>query len=66
MALEPDSDWAGNNITKKSTIGSAMYLGKHLIKSWNTTQVMALPSGEAELCGMLNGEQKAHLHDGGL
>ena len=33
-----------------------MFLGKHLIKSWSSTQqVMALSSGEAELYGMLKG-----------
>ena len=51
-----DSDWAGNKITRKSTSGGAMFLGKHLIKSWSSTQqVMALSSGEAELHGMLKG-----------
>ena len=51
-----DSDWAGNKITRKSTSGGAMFLGKHLIKSWSSTQhVMALSSGEAELYGMLKG-----------
>ena len=25
-----DSDWAGNKITRKSTSGGAMFLGKHL------------------------------------
>ena len=33
-----------------------MFLGKHLIKSWSSTQqVMALSSGVAELYGMLKG-----------
>ena len=33
-----------------------MFSGKHLIKSWSSTQqVMALSSGEAELYGMLEG-----------
>ena len=33
-----------------------MFLGKHLIESWSSTQqVMALSSGEAELYGMLKG-----------
>ena len=33
-----------------------MFLGKHLIKSWSSTQqVMALSSGEGELYGMLKG-----------
>ena len=51
-----DSDWAGNKITRKSTSGGAMSLGKHLTKSWRSTlQVMALSSGEAELQGMPKG-----------
>ena len=51
-----DSDWTGNKTTRKSTSGGAMLSGKHLIKSWRSTQqVMALSSGEAELCGMLKG-----------
>ena len=45
-----------------------MFSGKHMIKSWSSTQqVMALSSGEAELYGMLKGAtQGAHLHDGGF
>ena len=51
-----ESDWAGNKITRNSTSGGAMYLGRHLVKSWSSTQqVMALSTGEAELHGMLNG-----------
>ena len=51
-----DSDWAGNKIRRKSTSGGVMFLGKHLIKSWSSTQqVMALSRGEAELYGMLEG-----------
>ena len=51
-----DSGRAGNKITRKSTSGGAMFFGKHLIKSWSSTQqVMALSSGEAELYGMLKG-----------
>ena len=50
------SHWAGNKITRKSTSNGAMFSGKHLIKSWSSTQqVMALSSGEAELYGMLKG-----------
>ena len=33
-----DSDWAGNKITRKSTSGGAMFLDKHLIKSWSSTE----------------------------
>ena len=51
-----DSDWACNKITRKSASCGAMFLGRHLIESWSSTQqVMALSSGDAELCGMLEG-----------
>jgi hypothetical protein len=51
-----DSDWAGDKQTRKSTTGGAMMLGKHLIKSWSTTQqVIATSSGEAELYALVKG-----------
>ena len=51
-----DSDWAGDKASRKSTIGSAMCLGSHMIKSWSTTQqVIAMSSGEAELYAMVKG-----------
>jgi hypothetical protein len=51
-----DSDWAGDRATRKSTSGGAMCWGKHLIKSWSTTQqIIALSSGEAELYALIKG-----------
>ena len=45
-----DSNWAGCKKTAKSTSGGAIVKGKHLIKSWSTTQKsITLSSGEAEL-----------------
>jgi len=51
-----DSDWAGDKISRKSTSGGAMCIGKHMIKSWSTTQqTIAMSSGEAELYAMVKG-----------
>ena len=49
-----------------------MTRGEHAIKTWSTTQsVIALPSGEAEYCGMVKGDPvglglKADLSDFGV
>ncbi len=51
-----DSDWAGDRKSRRSTSGGVMMLGKHVIKSWSSTQqVIALSSGEAELYAILKG-----------
>ena len=45
-----DSDFAGCQLTRKSTSGGAVLWGSNLLKSWSKTQsVIALSSGEAEL-----------------
>ena len=45
-----DSDWAGCKQTATPTIGGAIMVGAHLIKSWSSTQEsITLSSGEAEL-----------------
>ena len=47
-----DTDWAGCVRTRKSTSGGALVLGRHLVKSWSSTQSeVALSSGEAEYYG---------------
>ena len=33
-----DSDWGGDRRTRKSTSGGIMQLGKHVVKSWSTSQ----------------------------
>ena len=44
-----DTDWSGCPKTRKSTSGGCVMLGKHLIKSWSSTQAsVSLSSGEAE------------------
>ena len=55
-----DSDWAGDKESRMSTSGGLLMLGKHLIKSWSSTQkVIALSSGEAELYALLKGATQA-------
>ena len=49
-----DTDWAGCPKTRKSTSGGCLMLGRHLIKSWSSTQTsVALSSGEAEFYGVV-------------
>ena len=51
-----DSDWAGDKVTRKSTSGGVIMLGKHVIKTWSSSQqVIAMSSGEAELYALLKG-----------
>ena len=48
-----DTDWAGCVKTRKSTSGGCLLLGRHLIKSWSSTQgLVSLSSGEAEFYGV--------------
>ena len=49
-----DTDWAGCPKTRKSTSGGGLLLGKHLIKSWSSTQSsVSLSSGESEFYGVV-------------
>ena len=49
-----DTDWAGCSRTRKSTSGGCLMLGRHLIKSWSSTQAnISLSSGEAEYYGVV-------------
>ena len=51
-----DSDWAGNTETRKSTSGGVLKVGKHVIRTWSSTQTtVATSSGEAELIVMYDG-----------
>ena len=51
-----DSDCAGCKRTRKSTNGGYVMFGKHLIKSWSTTQtVVATSSSETEYYGTVKG-----------
>ena len=49
-----DSDWVGDQKTRKSTSGGVCKVGPHTIKTWSVTQQMfALSSAEAELYALL-------------
>ena len=51
-----DSDCAGNTETRKSTSGGVLKVGKHVIRTWSSTQTtVATSSGEAELIEMHDG-----------
>ena len=51
-----DTDYGGCKRTRWSTNGGIALLGKHLVKSWSTTQtVVSLSSGEAEYYGVAKG-----------
>ena len=52
--IHSDTDWAGCARTRRSTTGTIVLLGSHLIKGSSTTQsVVALSSGEAEFYGLV-------------
>ena len=54
LEVYSDTDWAGCVRTRKSTSGGCVVLGKHLIKSWSSTQTsISLSSGEAEFYGVV-------------
>ena len=67
-----DTDWAGCPRTRRSTSGGCLVLGRHLVKSWSSTQDgIALSSGEAEYYGVTKGSgvglgYQALLEDLGL
>ena len=49
MQTYSDSDYAGCVLTRRSTSGGCMMVGRHLLKSWSKQQrVVALSSAEAE------------------
>ena len=49
-----DTDFAGCQVTRKSTSGVIVMHGGHVIESWSTNQaVVALLSGEAEYYGLV-------------
>jgi hypothetical protein len=60
MEVFVDSDWAGCPVSRKSTSGGFLLLGKHLVKSWSSTQsTRALSSGEAEFYAIIEGVSRA-------
>ena len=51
-----DTDWAGCPLTRKSTSGGCVMMGKHAVKHWSSTQAsISLSSGEAEFAGVIRG-----------
>ena len=51
-----DTDWAGCKVTRKSTSGGMVCLGKHILKSYSTTQtVIARSPTEAADYGITKG-----------
>jgi hypothetical protein len=51
-----DSDWAGCKTTRRSTSGGVLKVGKHILRTWSSTQAtVATSSGEAELIAMFDG-----------
>jgi len=60
MEVFVDSDWAGCPSTRKSTSGGFLVLGRHIVKTWSSTQATrALSSGEAEFYAIIEGASRA-------
>ena len=56
ITMACDSDWAGNDSTRKSTSGNAAYLGNSCVRTTSTNQaVIALSAGEAEFYSVVRG-----------
>ena len=54
-----DSDWAGCRTTRRSTSGGVLKVGRHVLRTWSSTQAtFATSSGEAELIAMFEGASK--------
>ena len=72
LRTDSDSDFAECRRTAKSTSGGVIMLGRHLIKSWSSTQkTIALSSGEAELTAVVKSSSESIgitqlAHDWGL
>ena len=60
VVVYTDTDYAGCHKTRKSTSGEVLQLGRHVIKTWSSTQnVISLSSGEAEYYGLVKGAAQA-------
>ena len=54
MDVYADASWAGCRVSRKSTSGGCIMLGRHCLKAWAKTQaVIALSSAESELYGIV-------------
>ena len=59
LTVYVDSDHAGCQRTRKSTLGGVIAAGTHFIKAWSSTMpILALSSGEAELAAVCKGGQE--------
>ena len=49
-----DTDWSGCPRTRRSTSGGCVMFGRHVIRTWSSTQpLVTLSSGEAEFYGLV-------------
>ena len=56
MTVYTDSDWAGDQIERKSASGVYLFRGKHLLRSSAATQaILATSVGEAEFYAFVRG-----------
>ena len=54
LEVYSDTDWAGCPRTRKSTSGGCLMVGRHVLKTWSSTQAsVSLSSGEAEFYGVV-------------
>ena len=55
-----DSDWGGDQISRKSTSGGAVVLGQHCLRTWSSTQgAIALSSAAAEFYALIDAVLRA-------
>ena len=56
LKVHSDTDFAGCTLSRRSTSGGVIQLGRHVIKHYSSTQkVVTLSSAEAELAGIVRG-----------
>ena len=52
--VHSDTDWSGCPRTRRSTSGGCVMFGKHVIRTWSSTQPsVTLSSGEADFFGLV-------------
>ena len=60
LCVSVDSDWAGCRRTRKSTSGRCMMVGRHLLRTWSSTQsTIAMSSAEAEYYALVEGATRS-------
>ena len=60
ISTHVDSDWAGCKQTRRSTTGGVMKVGRHVVRTWSSTQpTVATSSGEAELIAISDGAARS-------